>query len=198
MQGPYPARPTHPAPQSANPPLPSAGHAAHCAPGWEREKKVLKANWDGVSLSAGCHGNERVGVEGLLPEPLESKESSGWSQIPPALPPSAAHVATQPSRGRGRGAGGAGPIASLALLGTAAVHSLLAGWCSLKAWQATVPPSRPGGHSDHLPRSLGGGGDSAKSRGWGGQHRVGPPEFQAGHPVSSGGCLQNTHQGGWQ
>lgn len=74
MQGPYPARPTHPAPQSANPPLPSAGHAAHCAPGWEREKKVLKANWDGVSLSAGCHGNERVGVEGLLPEPLESKE----------------------------------------------------------------------------------------------------------------------------
>lgn len=82
-----------------------------------------------------------VGVEGLLPEPLESKECAlfGWSQIPHALSPSAAHMATQPSLGGAGEPEGAGPIASLALLGTTAVHSILAGWCSLKALAGHSP-----------------------------------------------------------
>lgn len=148
MQGPYPARPAHPAPLSANPPLPSVGHALHCAPGWEREERVLKANWDGVSLSAGCHGNERVGVEGLLPEPLESKECAiFWLELNSSCLP------VQPTWPRSPARGGAGEPEGWAHCqpGSAwdSSRALPPCWCcSLKALEATVSPSRPGGHGD--------------------------------------------------
>lgn len=145
-RGPYPARPTHTAPLSASPPLPSAGHAhsLHSWLGEGREGTEGKLGWcqlvsrlpwqrEGGRGGAAARAAGKQGMCHLL---------AGAKFLMLCLP-NAAQVTTQPNRGRGRrGAGepeGVGPTASLALLGTAAAHSLLAGWCSLMALAGHTP-----------------------------------------------------------
>lgn len=94
--------------------------------------------------------------------------------------PSAAHVTTQPHGGGAGEPRGLGPLPAWLCLGQQQHTPSSLGGAPRWPWQATLPPSRPGGHGDHLQRSRGGGGDSAKSRGWEANTEQGPPNSKLG------------------